>query len=120
MNYADTKSLGYRIAEALYKNGPMPSSEIIAMFSDFKEHSVKSMIGRMCFEADLENEKGRIQVRAHIRRHFAEKYADKSDVAGVRVASTFTPLKSVPWAQHIGKLRDIGFKTSGTSFVQTV
>lgn len=86
------------------------------MFSDYSERSVKSTLGRMCFEADLENFAGKIAIRTHIRRHFAEKYADKSELAGAREVASFKPLKSLPWAQHLDKLRDWGYKNGSTDY----
>jgi len=109
MNYTNTQSLAYRIAKLLYIEGPMPSEGIIALLPADSERSVRSTIGRMCFEADLENSKGMMQIRAHLRRHFAEKFGDKSKVAEPRASIPFRPLQSLPWAQHKDRLREISF-----------
>lgn len=92
MNFENKTSLSYKVAEALFLNGPMPANEVFEYIPDVEQKTVTSHVSRMCFEADLEKINGKMHLRAHVRRYFADKHADKNQVAGPRFVSSVRDL----------------------------
>lgn len=90
MNFNNTTSISYRVAECIYLKGPMPSANVVESI-DENPKMVQRTIGRMCFEGDLESYGGNLQLTSGLRRHFADKHKDTTAIAESRTGSNFKP-----------------------------
>lgn len=98
MNFTNTKTLGYKIAEVIYQKGPMPAAQIADLLPGAEPKIVQRQIGRMCFEADLESVSGAVQLRGHVQRYFASRDSAPAQIAAPRTFVVLRPLstKHVP------------------------
>jgi hypothetical protein len=117
-----TDSIADKIGHYLHKFGKCSLGQLrIGMAGrGVREDSVEKVSRDMLKAGQIQGDPSGYEISDLMRKHYDYSAPEvyKGEIVQPREAPEFRPLTSLPWAQHLDKLRDISFKTGGTSFVQ--
>lgn len=116
-------SLRGAICAALFERGPMDHGSIIGSFKGYRHNTVKTAIAslRDAGALDYVEETAVYALSLPLQKHYGQIAAEpapefQGEVTPGRYSKPFQPLKSLPWAVHAEKIRDISFKTASGAF----
>jgi hypothetical protein len=76
MNYSNTDSVAYRIANAIYQHGPMDIKRASVIIGYPNMTQMNKTVARMCADGDLTNDGGVLSISGETaRKHFEKRYA---------------------------------------------
>lgn len=114
-------SLRDRICRRMHKEAvPMTATALRDAFPGNRAYRITAALTEMRDIGAVEFRQGYWRLSEELTRYYdqCEPMNEEvpADVAAGKYVKPFQPLKSLPWAQHLDKLRDISFHTASGAF----
>lgn len=111
-------SLRERICMLIDERGPLDHGSIAGNFKGERYNKVKCAVASLRDAGALEysEETAAYALSGPLKKHYGQMAdepapAYEGEVVSGKFTKPFQPLKSLPWAVHADKLRDVSFKT---------